>query len=329
MRVLPAGAGWCARGAFTTCFVDALKAAVLALGSLVLVPAALIAAERASAGDPAVALLDRIDVEASPYVAPRDLDSRFTTAIYVNVDTRGRWKQRMWVLNRDAMGGPWRLGLWDTSHWKRKNRKAGREGGKPLYSWPVSSGRKYPGDRRSGPTPPGVYGLDERRWRYGWGWLQPGMRHVMHIDYHYRSGRPSGVAFHGTNGHLYRRLGRADSHGCIRMRQNLALELMNRITGRDGVLSEELRWGEVPRFWQSEQGKTRVGYRRDGGYHFEAVPPPLPEFKEARASQAPVITDAAEYEPAQAVKPKVLTKQGFRAVVVFFKYAGDGDEPPR
>lgn len=274
---------------------------------------------RVAGADPATSFLSRISVEKSPYIKPDDIDARFTTALYVNVATRGPHRQRMWVLHRDQLGGPWSLGLWDKNHWKLAARRAEVDSLTPFYSWPVSSGRYYRGDRRSGPTRPGIFGLDERRWRYGWGWLAPGMKHVLHIDYHYSRGRPAGVAFHGTDTYRYRRLGRADSHGCIRMRQDNALALINRIAGRDGIMPEELRWGEVPRFWRYENGRRRSGYRTDGAVMLEGA-----YNGETTSSLAwPVVIDA-QSGPLRRLKPRILTKQGFRTLVVFFHYEGKG-----
>ena len=98
----------------------------------------------------------------------------------------------------------------------------------PSYSWPVSTGRYYRGDPFSGPTPTGVFALDERKWRYGRGYTAPGMIHTMYIDFHYDNGRRSGVAFHGTLPGRYRRLGSIDLHGCIRMKQKNAASLFDR-----------------------------------------------------------------------------------------------------
>lgn len=271
-----------------------------------------------AAPHPAVAFLESIKPTRTPYIAPSDIDERFTTALYVNVATSGPHRQRMWVLHRDGPDKTWRLGMWDENHWKREARRAKSPELTPTYSWPISSGRYYPGNRKAGPTPPGIYGLDERRWRYGRGWLQAGMRHVMHIDYHYGSGRPSGVAFHGTDSFRYRLLGRADSHGCIRMRQELALDLMDRITGRDGVLSEEMRWGEVPRYWQTETGKRRSGYRRDGEFLYE---PAVAEHKEASLETPAGDATATATDATQpATGQRMLTKEGFRVIVVFFQH---------
>jgi hypothetical protein len=211
----------------------------------------------------------------------------------------------MWVLQRDAIGGPWRLAMWDEAHWRKADRG---ESEAPSYSWPVSTGRYYRGDPFSGPTPTGVFALDERKWRYGRGHTAPGMIHTMYIDFHYDNGRRSGVAFHGTTTGRYRRLGTIDSHGCIRMKQTNASALLDRITGRDGVLPEPLRWGDVPRFWKSEKGQVRSGYTRDGSTH------PREELVAGLAPiEPPAIDDTG------AVPPAVLVKSGFRAIAVIFE----------
>lgn len=257
--------------------------------------------------------LEGLKGKAQPFLAPSDIDPRYTVALYVNTAGKGPNRQRMWVLHRDAVGGPWRLAMWDKDYWKKA--KLG-DGEVPGYSWPVSTGRHYPGDRRSGPTPTGIFALDERKRRYGWGWLQDGMIHVLHIDYHYSDGRMSGVAFHGTTPGRYRRLGSIDSHGCIRMHQKNALALLNRVTGRDGILAEELRWGEVPRFWQSEKGNRRSGYRRDGQ---PVLPLPEPETIPASGAETLPAGPAASSPPASNVP---LTKMGFRAIAVMFHEPG-------
>ena len=227
---------------------------LFAMGGL-LAALVLSAAAPARAAD-ALGYLEGLKGKPQPLHAPSEIDPRYTTALYVNTSGSGPNKQRMWVLNRDSIGGPWRLALWDKDYWKKA--KLG-DGEIPTFSWLVSTGRSYPGDHKSGPTPNGVFALDERKRRYGWGWLQDGMVHVMHIDFHYPDGRVTGVAFHGTTAGRYRRLGNIDSHGCIRMHQKNALALLNRVTGKDGTLAEDLRWGEVPRFWAAEKGTRRIG----------------------------------------------------------------------
>ncbi len=259
----------------------------------------------AAHSDPALDYLESLKGSNERYKAPSELDPRYTVALYVNAAGSGAWRQRMWVLQREAIGAPWRLAMWDAAHWKKAKLAAGET---PAYSWPVSTGRHYRGDPFSGPTPTGVFALDERKWRYGRGYTAPGMIHTMYIDFHYDNGRRSGVAFHGTLPGRYRRLGSIDSHGCIRMKQVNAAAVFDRITGRDKVLPEELRWGEVPRFWASERGKSRSGYTRDGSVH------PAPAMV-ADLGVMPASTGAiTDVEPLP-----VLTKTGFRAIAVIFE----------
>jgi len=243
------------------------------------------------------------------YKAPSELDPRYTVALYVNAATQGPWRQRMWVLQRDGIGAPWRLAMWDERHWRKADLGQGET---PSYSWPVSTGRHYRGDKFSGPTPTGVFALDERKWRYGRGYTSPGMINTMYIDFHYASGRRSGVAFHGTTRGRYRRLGTNDSHGCIRMKQKNALAVLDRITGRDGVLAEEMRWGEVPRYWKTKRGQTRLGYTRDGTPH--AVEVATADGTDADGNVLPPQTQASD----AGALPDVLTKVGFRAIAVIF-----------
>lgn len=276
--------------------------------------AALISGSPIRAADAADALgyLEGLRGKASPFLAPSEIDPRFTSVLFVNVATSGPNKQRMWVLHRDSAGTPWRLGLWDQDYWKKMKLASGET---PPFSWLISSGRVYRGDRKAGPTPTGIYGLDERKWRYGYGWLQSGMVHVMHIDYHYGDGRVTGVAFHGTPAGNYRRLGSNDSHGCIRMHQRNALAFIDRMTGKDGVLSEGVRWGEVPRFWQTEKGRARYGYVRNGkslsAAHAEADAAPAPPA-------APPSTSGSDASVAPG-PADVLLKTGFRTLVVIFE----------
>jgi hypothetical protein len=273
--------------------------------SALLVVLAVGLAPQAARGDPALTYLESLKGSSERYQAPSELDGRYTVAIYVNAAGSGPWRQRMWVLHRDAIGGSWRLAMWDEEHWRKAKLP---EGEAPAYSWPVSTGRYYRGDPFSGPTPTGVFALDERKWRYGRGYTAPGMIHTMYIDFHYDNGRRSGVAFHGTLPGRYRRLGSIDSHGCIRMQQKNAASLFDRITGRDRVLAADMRWGDVPRFWMSERGQNRAGYTRDGTTHpAEAVVADLGLMQASGGS-------ISEAEPLP-----VLTKTGFRAIAVIFE----------
>lgn len=283
---------------------DRVKIALLAV-------AMIIATGAGARAEGALAYLESLKGSSERYKAPSELDPRYTMALYVNAATKGPWRQRMWVLQRSEIGGPWRLAMWDERHWS----KAGLgEGEMPNYSWPVSTGRYYRGNKFSGPTPTGVFALDERKWRHSRGWSAPGMVHTMYIDLHYASGRRSGVAFHGTTRGRYRRLGTADSHGCIRMRQDNALALYNRVTGRDEARSEHLRWGEVPRFWKNERGQKRWGYTRDGSPHpIELAGATDPSLSVAVEGGEDILADAGPDIP------DVLTKTGFRTIAVIFQ----------
>jgi hypothetical protein len=107
------------------------------------------------------------------------------------------------------------------------------------------------------------------------------------------------------------------------MHQRNALALLDRVTGKDGVLPEELRWGEVPRYWRSEKGTRRTGYTRDG-----RPPAPLPEPAAPQAAGAgaalPVdSTGAIETgSAASAAAAEPLNKTGFRAIAVLFDDPG-------
>lgn len=244
-----------------------------------------------------------------PYLSPSKIDPRFTIAFYVNTNRLGTYAQRMWVLQRDRIGGSWTLALWDKTYWRQKGLPSGLS---PPYSWPVSTGRHYRGDPKSGPTPRGVFAIDERKYRIARGYASRGMINVIYIDLHYSSGRRSGVAFHGTTRGRYRHLGRIDSHGCIRMTQTNARSILDRLQGRDGVLSNDLRWGDVPRFWRTERAGKRFGYTRDGSMHTAIGATP------AQSTLGNDRKDSHIGPGNNGTAPDVLTKQGFRAIAVIF-----------
>lgn len=292
---------------------------VVCLASFSLVTALPVAAEtvvkpEAAAQSAALTYLEGLDGKPKYYVAPSKLDGRFNLALYVNAKGRGPNAQRMWVLQRDPVDGKMKLAMWDKKWWasKRVQRKYNlKPGEEPPFSWLVSTGYRWPGNRKSGPTALGVFAMDERKGRTQRGWHTHGMIHVMYIDYHYKSGRRSGVAFHGTNRSQYRKLGRIASHGCIRMRQTNALSLLKRMKGWDKVLTEAQRWGEVPRFWRRQKYANRYGYVRDGSLLREPL-----QVADAASSLPPegikISTDAAP-------PSDVLTKTGYRAVAVIFR----------
>ena len=215
------------------------------------------------------------------FVPPSAVDPRYDHAIYVNTAWSGAGMQKMWVLERAGTG--WRLALSDPDHWK---------GAEPTYSWPVSTGKLWPGNNRAGLTPTGIFNIDERAQRHRRGWGSPGMYKAVYIDLHYSSGRVSGVAMHGTTSNMYRRLGQPASHGCVRMTTANADRMWGLIHHPGGATREASeRWGEVPRYFASEPADSmaaRQGYVRDGS----------------------VLYDAAGQE---------LTKEGYRVLLVFFR----------
>lgn len=270
--------------------------------------------DRTAAKSAALIYLEALDGKPKYYVAPSKLDSRFNLALYVNAKGRGPNAQRMWVLQRDPADGKFKLAMWDKNWWASRTAKRKyklKPGEEPPFSWLVSTGYRWPGNRKSGPTTLGVFAMDERKGRTQRGWHTHGMIHVMYIDYHYRSGRRSGIAFHGTTRGQYRRLGRIASHGCIRMHQSNALSLLKRMKGWDNVLSEEQRWGEVPRFWRRQKYANRYDYVRDGSLLRQSV---------KVAAVAPVDTASGAVVSTDATPSSdVLTKTGYRAVAVIFK----------
>jgi len=218
------------------------------------------------------------------YLPPEGLHPAYLLAVYVNTSPAGATGQRMWVIGRPGAGAPWHVLLQDEA-------PPGAGAGPPAYSWPVSTGRRYPRDARSGPTPLGVFNLDERGFRHRPGWGSPGMYNALYIDLHYGSGRVSGVAMHGTTRANYRLLGRPESHGCIRMTQANA-DALWALVHPGGARGEEAPlWGEVPRYFLSPphgDARARAGYVRDGRLLFAA-------------------------------DGTLLTRPGYRAVFVFFR----------
>lgn len=206
--------------------------------------------------------LEQLDGKVSgAYLAPSRIDPAYSHALYINAATSGAGAQKMWVLER--AGADWRLALWDETHWGERT---------PEYSWPISTGRHYPGDRRSGPTPLGIFNVDDRTFRHVRGWGAPGMYNSIFIDLHYSSGRISGVAMHGTTRSKYRLLGRPDSHGCIRMTQPNADRVWAMFHGPDGRPGDTSPlWSEaVPRYFTSaprQDWSVRRNYTRDGSFH--------------------------------------------------------------
>lgn len=223
--------------------------------------------------------------EGQPYLPPSALHPAYRVAVYVNTALSGEGMQKMWVLSRPDAETPWALALHDDGHWQ--DRVAA--GGAPAYSWPVSSGRKYPGDSRSGPTPVGIFNVDDRRHRPGWG--SQGMYNALYVDLHYSGGRASGVAIHGTTKGMYRRLGRPDSHGCVRMKVANAEQVWEMVHPGGARKEASPLWGEIPRYFTSAvtaDMSARSGYVRDGSLLY-------------------------------AEDGSLLTREGYRMVFVFFR----------
>lgn len=211
------------------------------------------------------------------YLPPSAVHAAYSHAVYVNTATSGEGMQKMWVLGRAGDG--WSLAMAEQEH-----AAAG-------YSWPVSTGIHYAGDNRSGPTPTGIFNLDERSGRHRTGWGSPGMYKAIYIDLHYNGGRISGVALHGTTENKYRRLGRADSHGCVRMTQGNMDQFWGLFHPGGARDEDSPMWGEVPRYFASAPENSldsRSGYVRDGSLLYGE--------------------DGA-----------LLTRAGYRALLVFFR----------
>jgi hypothetical protein len=202
------------------------------------------------------------------FIPPSRVDRAYSHVVYVNTALRGEGAQKMWVTRRKGQG--WELALWDDKYWDAKGA-----GHAPDYSWPVSTGRVYPGNRRSGPTPVGIFNVDDRSHRHRRGWGSPGMYNSIYIDLHYGSGRAAGIAMHGTTRNLYRRLGRVDSHGCIRMQQKNADLVWSMFHGKAKPGPDSPLWTEaVPRYFTSKVTKgyeARRGYVRDGSFLYDAA----------------------------------------------------------
>jgi len=196
------------------------------------------------------------------YIPPSQIDPAYSHVLYINAALSGDAAQKMWVIERS--GGGWKLALWDRDFWGEAE---------PDYSWPVSTGRYYQGNNRSGPTPLGIFNVDDRTYRHVRGWGAPGMYNSIFIDLHYSGGRRSGVAMHGTTRSKYGLLGRADSHGCIRMEQSNADRIWSMFHG-DGKPGQgsPLWTASVPRYFTSEPDQSwnaRWNYTRDGSFHFD------------------------------------------------------------
>jgi hypothetical protein len=264
---------------------DVLSGAAALLGAGFTSPLLAASPEPGLVNDPVSGYLETVTPKlGTPWMPPSALHAAYSHAVYVNVRPDGGMAQRMWILQRDG-AGKWELATQDTEYWQTRS-----DATRPAYSWLVSTGRKYPGDARSGPTPLGIFNIDDRRHRPGWG--SPGMYNALYIDLHYSGGRASGVAIHGTTPGQYSKLGRIDSHGCVRMHMSNADRVWrilhpNQLRGEASPL-----WGDIPRYFSSDPAKAgmapRFGYVRDGSLLFGP-------------------------------DGQLLTKPGYRMIFVFFR----------
>ena len=196
--------------------------------------------------------------ESQHFIPPSQVHEAYSHVIYANTSFYGEARQKMWVLRR--AGAAWDVALRDDDY-------RDREAAEAAYSWPMSSGALHQGNPRAGPTPSGIFNIDERSERYRGGWGSPGMYKAMYIDLHYNSGRRSGVAMHGTTSGRYRYFGRPASNGCLRVSQR-NMDALHGLFHPGGARREDSPlWGEVPRYFTSDVADTmdaRRGYVRDG-----------------------------------------------------------------
>jgi len=92
--------------------------------------------------------------DINKFVAPHAVHDAYSHVMYVNVAYSGAAMQKMWVLRRRFSG-------WDLAY-RDPTAVSGSDG----WSWPVSSGALYANEARAGPTPVGVFNIDERTHRY-------------------------------------------------------------------------------------------------------------------------------------------------------------------
>lgn len=235
------------------------------------------------------------------YTAPNEIHDSYQMAIYVNVAGKTSFegleattstRQKMWVLTKNTVG-QWEIGLWDENFWAQQDWDQSK--GTPPYSWPISSGRKHNDGSISSPTFAGTYNLDDRlktsngRTRHKKGYYSPGMYDAMFVDYHYSSGRATGVALHGTTPSMYKRLGSRDSHGCVRIHQDNSVRLYEYVHQYDHLPKvENPLWGTMPRFYVRGDQGARFDYVRDGQLLYE--------------------------------NGQLLTKEGYKVLLVFFNH---------
>ena len=196
--------------------------------------------------------------ESVHFVAPSAVHTAYSHVFYVNTAFYGSGRQKMWILARNGAG--WDLALRDEDYWQRRETAGD-------WSFPVSTGALHRGNPRAGPTPTGIFNIDERSQRHRTGWGSPGMYKALYIDLHYSGGRVSGVAMHGTNQSRYGALGQPVSHGCVRVTQPNMDAVWSILHPNGAVREASPLCAEVPRYFRSsvaDSMSARRNYVRDG-----------------------------------------------------------------
>jgi len=129
-----------------------------------------------------------------------------------------------------------------------------REFGRIRFVFAVSAG----GNGRS--TPAGTYGVQSQNWRHMSSlYPSPGENNMDHVTFF-----NGGIGFHSTTFGNYRKLGRADSHGCVRMGRPQARKIFTMIRNNNSaatIISRKV--GEPER---SELGLIKRQLAKDFGF---------------------------------------------------------------
>ena len=200
-----------------------------------------------------------------------ELLEHYEAVIFVNISASGPHKQKAWVFERNRRG-QFKLSenIVDKAVWDGSTDQT--------YSYRITSGRKYAGDKFSGPTLQGIFNFADSptawdpvrgtRTRINRGWGSPGMKDAVYIDLAYGSNRLSGQAQHGTPSGNYKVLGTTpDSHGCVRTSQQVSGDFLEWYTSFEKQ--------PIPSFFSSTRtsgSKTyRTGYVRNGDMSYDGA----------------------------------------------------------
>lgn len=129
-----------------------------------------------------------------------------------------------------------------------------REFGQIRYVFAVSAG----GNGKT--TPAGTYGVQSQKWRHMSSlYPSPGENNMDHVTFF-----NGGIGFHSTTFGNYRKLGRADSHGCVRMGRPQARKIFTLIRNNNSaatIISRKV--GEPER---SDLGVIKKQLAKDFGF---------------------------------------------------------------